>query len=188
MRVISGTAKSTLLVAPKGMKTRPTSDRAKESLFNMLAAHIKNASFLDLFCGSGAMGIEALSRGAKEVVFVDNAPSARNALSENLAKTRLIDSGAEIMGVSAKNAIRQLSATGRMFDIIFIDPPYDINGTDFLGETFNALATANIVSENGIVIAETDKSVAPPNSEAFTLTNTRNYGRTNFLFYNPLDF
>lgn len=196
MRVIAGLARRIPLVAPastKGLSTRPTSDRAKESLFNMLSARLDGTRFLDLFCGSGAMGIEALSRGAKEAVFVDSSRSAIAATDENLKKTKLIDPKTrkiEIMGVHVLQAIKQLSQSGRCFDIIFLDPPYDLNNTSHLKQTLDELSTAGILSDDGLLVAETDAKVAerapdliapiPP----FKHIDTRNYGRTCFLFYN----
>ena len=176
MRIIAGTAGRTALIAPKGLDTRPTSDMAKESLFNILAGEICGARFLDLFSGSGAIGLEALSRGAEEAVFVENAAPAIAALLQNMDKTRLTG---EVMKMPISKAIDSLSAAGRQFDIIFMDPPYD---TNLLQQTLGKLADANILAKDGILVAETDSKQCPT-PEVFELTDKRIYGRCCFLFY-----
>jgi len=190
MRVISGIAKRIPLIAPKGMDTRPTSDRAKEGLFNIIADKIPGVRFLDLFCGSGAVGIEALSRGATEVVFVDNARPAQTAVIENLEKTRLnqTDADIQIIGMSVPKAIQQLSDDKRCFDVIFLDPPYDMRGTNHLMQTLHELAQTDIIEADGLLIAETDtrtgKKLAESNPPSpFVQTDIRIYGQTCFIFY-----
>ena len=175
MRVIAGSARRTALVAPQGTNTRPTADRAKESLFNIIAPRIKGARFLDIFCGSRAIGIEALSRGAKEAVFIENASPALKAVKENLTKTKL--QNAEIIEASVEKAISLLS--GRQFDIIFLDPPYD---SKLLVQTMQEISRTNLLAENGVIIAETERSTELE-FPGFLLTSTRVYGRTNFLFF-----
>ncbi len=127
MRVISGKCRGTHLVAPEGMETRPTTDRIKETLFNMIAFDIPECHFLDLFSGSGAIGIESLSRGAKYAVFVDQGNKALACIKENLEKTRLKES-AEVLACTAQEAIHTLSLRKKSFDIIFMDPPYALEG------------------------------------------------------------
>jgi len=182
MRVIAGVARRILLAAPRGLSTRPTSDRAKEGLFNMLANRLPGARFLDLFCGSGAMGIEALSRGAHEAVFVDNAKSALDAVQENLTKTRLTDN-AHVLGKSVQKAIEQLAQVNRQFDMIFLDPPYDLNGTRHMVQTLESLAASSLLADGGVIVAETDAKIAPDAVPPFVCAGTRSYGRTCFLFY-----
>lgn len=122
MRVIAGTARSLPLKTPEGMDTRPTTDRIKETLFNMLQTDIPGCVFVDLFSGSGAIGIEALSRGAKKAYFVENASKALQCIQQNLAFTKLQD-----RAIVLKQEV--CSALGSIFekeaDIIFMDPPYD---------------------------------------------------------------
>ncbi|MCL2223755.1 MAG: 16S rRNA (guanine(966)-N(2))-methyltransferase RsmD [Defluviitaleaceae bacterium] len=176
MRVIAGAARRTALVAPLGSSTRPTADRAKEGLFNIISERVRGARFLDIFCGSGAIGIEALSRGAKEAVFVENAAPALKAVKENLAKTKL--QNAEIIEASAENAISRLQTANRRFDIIFLDPPYD---SLLLEQTLQKVPP--LLAEGGIVIAETEQNRGfAPQSASLFLTSTRVYGRTVFLF------
>ena len=179
MRVVAGVAGRTKLVAPKGMDTRPTSDMAKENLFNILAPHVRGARFLDLFCGSGAIGIEALSRGADEAVFVENAKPAIDATQQNLEKTKL---KADVLAFPVQRAIDLLESEKRCFDIIFLDPPYE---TDLLIQTLKHLSKTHLLAANGLLIAETDSNfgdiVGVPRE--FALVDKRNYGRTCFLFY-----
>jgi len=154
---------------------------AKENLFNILAPHVRGARFLDLFCGSGAIGIEALSRGAQEAVFVESAKPALTATKQNLEKTKLLPL-ADILTVPVQRAIDLLSDEKRCFDIIFLDPPYE---TELLIQTLKHLSKTNLLVPDGIIIAETDAkfndiSGAP---REFVLIDKRLYGRTCFLFY-----
>jgi 16S rRNA (guanine(966)-N(2))-methyltransferase RsmD len=172
LRVIAGTARRTGLVAPHGDSTRPTSDRAKEALFSILSARVRGARFLDLYCGSGAIGIEALSRGASEAVFVENAALALNVVRENLTKTKL--QNADVLGISTEAAVAKLGSEGRQFDIIFLDPPYE-NTLEILR------ALPQILAPSGIIIAETDNDTIPE-IPLLKLTSTREYGRARFFF------
>jgi len=123
MRIIAGTLRSRTLQAPPGIATRPTSDRLRETLFNVLAPRIEGAHFLDLYGGSGAVGMEALSRGARRVVFVERAASALKILHANLARLGLKD-GFEIHSGTVAGYLRnEIRRPG--FDIVFLDPPYD---------------------------------------------------------------
>jgi 16S rRNA (guanine966-N2)-methyltransferase len=123
MRIIGGWLGSRTLQAPPGLATRPTSDRLRETLFNVLAPRIEGAAFLDLYAGSGAVGIEALSRGAERVVFVEQAAPAVKVLRANLARLDIKD-GFEIHA-GAVSAFLRRGATGAGFDAVFLDPPYD---------------------------------------------------------------
>lgn len=122
MRVIAGSARRIQLKTPDGLDTRPTTDRIKETLFNMLAPTLYDCVFLDLFSGSGGIGIEALSRGAKEAVFVERNPKAAACIKENLKYTRLKDK-AVVLTQDVLAALRQLEGK-KEFDYIFMDPPY----------------------------------------------------------------
>jgi 16S rRNA (guanine966-N2)-methyltransferase len=149
MRVIGGTYRSRRLVAPGGLSTRPTSDRLRETLFNVLAPRIDGTVFVDLYAGSGAVGIEALSRGASLVYFVDKAPSAMAAIRSNLAALD-IHSGFQLESISVSSALARIAAAG----LIFLDPPYDPASEyertlSSIGEKADSLLT-----EDGIVIAE----------------------------------
>ena len=123
MRVIAGTARSLPLKTPAGMDTRPTTDRIKETLFNVLQGDLCDAVFVDLFSGSGGIGIEALSRGAKKAYFIDNAPSSINCIMENLLFTKMADK-AVVLKQDVLAGLYQIFE--KEVDIIFMDPPYDM--------------------------------------------------------------
>ena len=131
MRVIAGKARGTKLAAPDGLETRPTADRIKESLFNMIASDLYDCRFLDLFSGSGGIGIEALSRGAREAVFVDLSKGALKCIRLNIEKTKFGDKSA-VLNTSVEAAFNQFKQHNRKFDIIFMDPPYN---KDIIGDT-----------------------------------------------------
>lgn len=152
MRVIAGTARSMPLRSPEGMETRPTTDRIKETLFNMLQAEIPGCVFIDLCSGSGAIGIEALSRGAKKAYFIDSSPKAIDCIQKNLAFTKLSD----------RAIVIKQDATGALYniyektaDVIFIDPPYQLG----LERTIlNLLRDMHYVSEDTLIIMEAAKN------------------------------
>ncbi len=124
MRVISGSARGTLLKTMDGMNTRPTTDRIKETLFNMIQRDIYDCLFLDLFSGSGAIGIEALSRGAKKAWFVENNHQAVACIRENVSKTHM-EEKAEILECDVISAVNRLKQLKEPLDYVFMDPPYD---------------------------------------------------------------
>ena len=125
MRVIAGSARRLLLKTPEGMETRPTTDRIKETLFNMIQDDLYHCQFLDLFSGSGAIGIEALSRGARQAVFVENHPDAVETIRSNLNTTRL-EEQAIVMNCDVMTALKRLEERGFSFDFIFMDPPITV--------------------------------------------------------------
>jgi 16S rRNA (guanine(966)-N(2))-methyltransferase RsmD len=155
MRIISGTFRSRSLEAPTGLATRPTSDRLRETLFNVLAPRIEGAALLDLYAGSGAVGLEAISRGAGQVVFVERAPAALKALHANIAKLR-IQIGFRVDSNKVASALRRLEkgASQMRFDIVFLDPPYEDADeyTSTLGQLGGGLA--GILDPGAVVIAE----------------------------------
>ena len=179
MRVIAGAARRMALTAPKGQATRPTADRVKENLFNIIADEVPGARFLDLFCGSGAIGIEALSRGAAKAVFVDNARDAIAATQANLAHTRLVDK-ADVRLMCAVSAVSQLEREGREFDIIFLDPPY---GSDLLNRTLESLGKNGILSPQGLLVVECPDDEPTPEAGPLVLYDTREYGAARLMFY-----
>lgn len=124
MRVIAGSAKRLLLTTADGLDTRPTTDRIKETLFNMLSPDIPGCLFLDLFSGSGAIAIEALSRGAERAVLVENSREAIRCIRDNLRRTRL-EERAEVIECDVETALKRLEGRVPAFDIIFMDPPYN---------------------------------------------------------------
>ena len=149
MRVISGTARSIKLNTLKGQDTRPTTDRIKETLFNIIGSQIVGTNFLDLFCGSGAIGIEALSRGAHYACFVDNNIKLNNIIIDNLTRTKLIDKSDIII----KNVDIALQEINIIFDYIFLDPPYN---NDKERQTLEFIKRYKLADKNTIIIIEAD--------------------------------
>ncbi len=150
MRVIAGKARRLQLRTPEGFETRPTTDRTKETLFNILNPYLADADFLDLFSGSGAIGIEALSRGAKYAALVDHNRAALDCIRANLKNTRL-DAQAEVCAMNAVEAIRALEIKGKVFDVIFMDPPYN-QLLEY--EVLMALQNSNIIYCDTIIVVE----------------------------------
>ncbi|MHB1023601.1 MAG: 16S rRNA (guanine(966)-N(2))-methyltransferase RsmD [Acidobacteriaceae bacterium] len=155
MRIIAGTYRSRQLVAPKGMDTRPTSDRLRETLFNVIAPYVAESRFVDLYAGSGAVGIEALSRGAKQVWFAEKAAPALAALRANL-KALGIRAGYGIDERGVLPLLRKLAAHGEPVEMIFLDPPYEAEREyqtvlDFLG---SSEVQGGLVTPQTLVIAE----------------------------------
>jgi 16S rRNA (guanine966-N2)-methyltransferase len=148
MKVISGKFKNRPLKTPKGEKTRPTASKIRESVFNILHNQIEGARFLDLFAGSGSMGIEALSHGAKSACFVEQDRLAANCIRENLAKLGI---KALVLQKEAKIALKLLAKQKEQFDVIYIDPPYHLDVAPFLEKIPPLLAF------DGIVILEQSK-------------------------------
>ena len=156
MRVIAGQYRSRVLQAPKGLDTRPTSDRLRETLFNVLAPRIEGSTFLDLYAGSGAVGVEALSRGAREAVFVEHAEPALRAIRANLASLG-IRGGYALEARSVAAALRRLAEAGRHVDLVFLDPPY--READEYGLALGLLGgeCAGLLNPGSAVIAEHEK-------------------------------
>lgn len=149
MRVIAGKARRVQLKTIEGMDTRPTTDRIKETLFNMIAHGLCDSSFLDLFAGSGAIGIEALSRGAKEAVFVEKNPRAMACVKENLERTKF-KGQAQTLNMDVMSALKKLDGV-RTFDYIFMDPPYNHLLEKMVLEF---LAGSSLLSEDALIIVE----------------------------------
>lgn len=148
MRVIAGTRRSLPLRAVEGQGTRPTTDRIKETLFNILMPDIPGSKFLDLFAGSGGIGIEALSRGASKAVFVDNGRDAVKCITDNIRFTKFTDES-EIVRLDALSYVRSLKKVD--FDIIFMDPPY---GEDLEKEILSILAGKSFVNNDALIVVE----------------------------------
>jgi 16S rRNA (guanine966-N2)-methyltransferase len=155
MRVIAGTYRSRILKSLKGLALRPTSDRLRETLFNVLAPNISGSRFVDLFAGTGAVGIEALSRGAAEVAFIENHAPAATLIRRNLESLG-INSGATVLTVDALRGLAMLAARinsgAPAFDHIFLDPPYA--AAEDYSRVLEFLGAADLLAPGGIVIAE----------------------------------
>lgn len=179
MRVIAGTARSMPLKTIEGLDTRPTTDRIKETLFNMLQTDIPGCRFLDLFAGSGGIGIEALSRGAKEAVFVERAKNAAQCIKDNLKFTRL-DDNAVVMEQDVLSAINRLSGKG-LFDIIYIDAPYS-EGME--RDVLASLKNSDIIDSYTIIIIEEalDTDLSYINDFGYEIYKIKNYKTNKHLF------
>jgi 16S rRNA (guanine966-N2)-methyltransferase len=155
MRVIAGTLRRRTLEAPAGMATRPTSDRLRETVFNVLAPRIEGARFLDLYAGSGAVGIEAVSRGAQNVIMVERAAPALKIMRGNLEKLGL-RSGVRVEAVSVTAFLKKLrpESTAFVFDIVFLDPPYDAQDEYALALGLLGGDASRLLASNAVVIAE----------------------------------
>lgn len=153
MRVIAGSARRLSLKTVDSMDTRPTTDRIKETLFNILQNDIEDANVLDLFAGSGGIGIEALSRGAKEAVFVDNSKEAVKCINYNLEFTKLKDKSF-VLECDALTGISRLEGRGKYFDIVFMDPPYN---NLLEQQVLKRLKKSSIIDENTLIIIEAEK-------------------------------
>ncbi|MCK8624721.1 16S rRNA (guanine(966)-N(2))-methyltransferase RsmD [Apilactobacillus xinyiensis] len=180
MRVISGEFRSRFLKPVPGDKTRPTTDKVKESIFNMIGPYFESGSFLDLFAGSGNVGIEAVSRGMHHATLVDKQYAAIKTIKENVAVTKKQDNFS-IIKSDANLALNKLSQEGRTFDIIFLDPPYK---NQKMVDHANIIKNLSLLNSNGILICETDNSVhLEDNISGYKLINQKNYGLTVVTIY-----
>ena len=176
MRVIAGSARRLLLKAPEGMDTRPTTDRIKETLFNMIQDELYHCRFLDLFS-------EALSRGGELAVFVENSPKAVEVIRSNLKTTHLEDR-AMVMNCDVQTALNRLEERGMSFDFIFMDPPYNHL---YEKQVLERLSGSPLIKENTLIIAEasreTDTSYIP--SLGFCISRVKEYKTNKHLFITP---
>lgn len=181
MRIISGTARGTKLYTLDGMNTRPTLDRVKEPLFNIINFDLEDAVVLDLFAGSGALGLEAISRGAKKAFFCEKNREAALVVEKNIEKTKFNDK-AILIKADFEKAIMQLQNQNEKIDVVFIDPPYK---TDFVKKSIDALLVAKILNDNFIIIVETDEPdriLDDIKNIDIDVYDTRKYGRVSLLF------
>ena len=180
MRVIAGSARSLRLKTPKGNEVRPTTDRIKETLFNIISPGLYDCFFLDLFCGSGGIGIEALSRGASHAVFVDESRTSLDCTLDNLNFTRLADR-AELMRMNAVDAVNMLRLMKQSFDIIFMDPPYD---KELEKTVLEQKAFYDILNEEGFVIVEASAATSFDYAESigFEVFREKSYGSNKHIF------
>lgn len=178
MRVIAGTAKGHNLQTIEGLATRPTTDRIKETLFNIIAFDLPEASFLDLFSGSGAIGIEALSRGAAEAVFVENAAECQKVIQANLMHTKL-QGRARLLQTDVLFALDRLAAEGKKFDIIFMDPPYEAG---LYTSVLERIAENGLLKAEGYLIAEGSSQIALTIPKGMKILREKVYKTTTLTF------
>ena len=177
MRVITGTARGRKLKSLEGLETRPTTDRVKEGIFNIIQFDLEGRRVLDLFAGTGQMGIEALSRGASGAVFVDQRRDAATLVRDNLKTTNMSDRARVVCG----DALAFLASAREKFDIIFIDPPYAAKLWD---NALDAVSRFDILSNHGIIVCESPmEQEMPEMAPPYYLHRTYRYGRIKVTTY-----
>ncbi len=175
MRIIGGEARSRLIDAPKGMDTRPTQDKVRESLFNILQWEVKGRTVLDLFAGSGALGLEALSRGAESAVFVDASRQAAKVIQENVDRLGF-GQKARVIRADWKSAAGAQAHHGRnAFDLVFLDPPYSMTNT---GEMCGYMLSCGILAQHALIVVEHAFETPPRFGPEFIVKDFRRYGDT----------
>ena len=185
MRIIAGSAHSLPLKSLPGEETRPTTDRIKETLFNIIQNDVPGAVFLDLFAGSGSIGLEAISRGAKKAVFVESSRKAAACIRDNISFTKF-DSSCELLVTDAVSAVGKLYGR-EVFDIIFMDPPY---GKDLELEVSDALAGSDILTGDTVIIIEASKNTdisAYERNGAFLILRDKQYKTNRHVFLKLLN-
>jgi 16S rRNA (guanine966-N2)-methyltransferase len=180
MRVIGGNARGRRLKVPKGQAVRPTSDRVKESLFNILPHDLSGIKLLDLFAGTGNVSIEGISRGAAEAILIDSSDKSAKVIRENLRTVGFTDR-ASVWIAPVSRALRSLTRQGESFDMIFLDPPYQCS---WVQTCLEAIAAGNLLRESGTLVVE-HSAREQPNSEygSLILKDQRNYGDTWLSFF-----
>ena len=177
MRIIAGSRKGATIYAPKGLDTRPTGDRVREAAFNLIGpGFLEDASVLDVFAGSGAMGLEALSRGAARAVFVERDPEAARAIERNLDKLQL--TGATVLREDASRALATEAAAGRRYDLVLVDPPYAMFAT--LKTTLERYLPS-VLAEDGLLVVETAAADEP--DLPLAKRTSRRYGSTRLTLF-----
>lgn len=178
MRIIGGEARGRTLVAPPGDRTRPTQDYVRESLFNILRADVPGARVLDLFAGTGALSLEALSRGARSAVLVDQDRAACAAIRRNIESVRAADR-CELLQRDYRQAMDALAARADRFDLVFLDPPYRMENT---GEICAALYEKGLLAAGCLLVVEHRRGAPPRLDERFAVSDRRRYGDTEMTF------
>ncbi len=180
MRISAGTQRNRRLKSPPGLRTRPTSDRIRQAIFNVLGPAVEGMHVLDLYAGSGAFGLDALSRGAVSATFVEHGAAALASLRANVASLGFSDR-VEVFGEDAGQAVVRLTAHGARFECVFIDPPYT---GDLSARALEALAPGSILSENAVLIVQAfHKTAFPDRCGVLVRTWQRRYGDSQVLMY-----
>ncbi len=183
MRVISGKAGGLRLESVKGQAVRPTADRIKESLFNIIRPIVCDAHVLDLFAGTGALGIEALSRGAQFVTFIDRNRECVSVVKSNLQHTGFAEQ-AEVYLSNFEDGLRRIAGMKRKYDLVFLDPPY---GKGFEYKAVELLIYFNLIRTDGIIVIENEqKDILPETLNCLKRVDERGYGRTALNFYRKI--
>ncbi|MGE7823039.1 16S rRNA (guanine(966)-N(2))-methyltransferase RsmD [Paenibacillus sp. NPDC093718] len=180
MRVVSGSAKGRPLKSVPGTSTRPTTDKVKESIFSMIGPYFEGGALLDLFAGTGGLGIEALSRGMDRAVFIDVEPKSISTIKDNLKAARLEDR-AEVYRNDAGRALKALEKRGYSFDLVFLDPPYRFKNGD---ELMLDMAERGLLQDSAVVVLEYESSYNYPEKFGdFCCFRTAKYGETAISIY-----
>jgi 16S rRNA (guanine966-N2)-methyltransferase len=177
MRIIAGIYKGHKLFPPKNNFIRPTTDRIREFIFSCLGNMVEKSRVLDLFAGSGSLGIEAFSRGAEAITFVDNSPTAVELIDKNLRKLQI---KAKVYHMNAMNFPKFANSTRLTFDIIFADPPYDLNEFEQL---MSLVQQNSILQPNGILAYESSSRKSPPCPQGWMIEKQKKLGDTQVTFY-----
>lgn len=179
MRVIAGSARRLLLKTPKGLETRPTSDQIKETLFNILMPYLYDANFLDLFSGSGGIGIEALSRGCKSAVFVENSKAALKCIEDNIKNTHF-EELSTVYPMDVFSALNQLELK-TVFDVVFMDPPYN---KELGKQVLLRLSSSSLINEDSIIVFEANKDtdISYIDSYGFEIFKIKEYKNNMHVF------
>lgn len=181
MRIITGYAKGKKLKAPEGLTTRPTADRIKESVFNIISPNIFDSNVLDLFAGTGGLGLECVSRGCRNCTFVEKDKKAFKILDQNIKSLRC-DDKVKYYNMDSFLFLKKYSNLNNTYDIVFLDPPYFGN---LIEKSINEIYNLNLLSENGIIISEYDtKEKMPEYIASINRYRDVNYGRTTVSFWN----
>lgn len=180
MRVIAGSARRIRLRTPSGDGTRPTTDRIKETLFNILQPDLADCRFLDIFSGSGGIGIEALSRGAEHAVFIENNKEALDCIKDNLKQTRMTDRATVLAG-DYLSSLQTLKNRGECFDIIFMDPPYR---KDYEKKVLECLADSSLIHEDTLIIFEAalDTAIDDVETMGYEIYRIKEYKTNKHIF------
>ncbi len=178
MRIIGGSARGRSIIAPPGSKTRPTQDYVRESLFNIIRWDVQQARVLDLFAGTGALSLEAVSRGAQSATLIDMDRDAIAAIKKNMETTKL-GASCRLIARDYEQAIAQLAREGQVFDVVFIDPPYRMENT---GEMCAALYDKGLLAGGFLIVVEHKCGMAPLLDERFEAYDLRKYGDTEITF------
>lgn len=180
MRIISGIAKGHKLLPPASMVTRPTLDRVKESIFDIIQNEVPYSDVLDAFAGTGSLGLEAVSRGAKKCVLIDQNPETYGLLRENVENLEF-DDKCETINMDSYNALETLGNKNKKFDLIFIDPPYSKN---MIPPAVDIISNKNMLKKEGFIVTKVDsEEQIYEGNKSIVLTRYKKYGNTTICFY-----
>lgn len=180
MRIIAGVARGRKILPPDGMQTRPTLDRVKENIFNIIQNRVNDSVVIDVFAGTGSLGLEAVSRGAKECYLVDQHPSTFKLQKQNVENLGF-QKQCVSLNMDSYAALKDLGKKNKVFDLIFIDPPY---AKDMIPPAIQIISDMNLLKKDGLIVSKIDTSEnIYEGNEKILLTESRKYGNTTVCFY-----